>query len=68
MKMTSDLFYKLQATAEQAYGIEVFLRIAEEYPSQLSDDETAAIFGMLKKLISPVTAYLQNEVMRLEAE
>lgn len=68
MKMKSDQINKLQGTAEQAYGIEVFLRIAEQYPSQLSSDETAAIFGTLKRLIRPVTAYLQNEVMRLDAE
>jgi len=66
MKMTSSQFNKLQDTTEQAYGVEVLLRIAEQYPSQLSDGETTAIFGTLKKLISPVAAYLQDEVNRQE--
>ncbi|WP_338505595.1 hypothetical protein VRB95_06270 [Erwinia aphidicola] len=66
MKMSSSQFNKLHDTAEQAYGIEVLLHIAEEYPSQLSDEEITAIFGTLKKLISPVTSYLQDEVNRQE--
>lgn len=66
MKMTSSQFNKPHDTTEQAFGIEVLLRLAEEYPSQLSDEETTAIFGTLKKLISPVTSYLQDEVNRQE--
>jgi len=64
MKMSSSQFNKLHDTAEQAYGVEVLLHIAEAHSSQLSDEEVTAIFGTLKKLISPVTSYLQNEVIR----
>ncbi|BCQ40930.1 hypothetical protein ERHA54_35330 [Erwinia rhapontici] len=64
MKMTDVEFNKFREASESIQGLEVLLCIAEQYPSKLSDDETIAIFGTLKKLITPVTTYMQAEISR----
>ncbi|EME9926685.1 hypothetical protein V1327_005040, partial [Escherichia coli] len=44
----------LQQAAERAHQIEVICALAEDYPGMMTDSESGAIIGLLKRLSGEV--------------
>ncbi|WP_324030025.1 hypothetical protein GC087_06625 [Pantoea sp. JZ2] len=62
MKMTDKELKDFQEASEANYGVEVFLTLVEEYPSQLNDEQIIAIAGTLKRIISGVNNFMASEL------
>ncbi|XJB51129.1 hypothetical protein AB2G40_10300 [Escherichia coli] len=54
----------LQQAAERAHQIEVICALAEDYPSMMTDSESGAIIGLLKRLSGEVCVFLSDEQER----
>lgn len=51
----------LQQAAERAHQIEVICALAEDYPGMMTDSESGAIIGLLKRLSGEVCVFLSDE-------
>lgn len=54
----------LQQAAERAHQIEVICALAEDYPGMMTDSESGAIIGLLKRLSGEVCVFLSDEQER----
>lgn len=54
----------LQQAAEHAHQIEVICALAEDYPGMMTDSESGAIIGLLKRLSGEVCVFLSDEQER----
>ncbi|EHB6079492.1 hypothetical protein LQE34_RS16540 [Escherichia coli] len=54
----------LQQAAECAHQIEVICALAEDYPGMMTDSESGAIIGLLKRLSGEVCVFLSDEQER----
>lgn len=54
----------LQQAAERAHQIEVICALAEDYPGMMTDSESGAIIGLLKRLSGEVCVFLIDEQER----
>ncbi|ENA7459735.1 hypothetical protein ABGD07_005255, partial [Escherichia coli] len=48
----------LQQAVERAHQIEVICALAEDYPGMMTDSESGAIIGLLKRLSGEVCVFL----------
>ncbi|EOT8236013.1 hypothetical protein ACKXL9_005455, partial [Escherichia coli] len=54
----------LQQAVERAHQIEVICALAEDYPGMMTDSESGAIIGLLKRLSGEVCVFLIDEQER----